>query len=184
MRVHLKDRPLRPIPSSIDSQDRKEARQPVQTKPDFAYVPRPPESRVVTKQNWVGTGIAGGVALLVLVVSGFLYFGAKSDLDETETELAAVKNTLHGTEDELQASQDDLDATQTTLRNTEGDLADAKEKLATNERTLNSVAKCSYRMLEAWFETTNYSYTVTGIALQRAIYSRVCAVSRSAYQST
>lgn len=156
----------------------------MQTKPDLDYVPRPPEPRVVTKQNWVGTIIAGGVALLVLVASGFLYFGVKSDLDETETELAAVENTLQGTEDELQASQDDLDATQTTLRNTEGDLADAKEELATNERALNSVAKCSVRMLAAWFETTNYTYTVTGVALQRAIFSRACAVSRSAYQST
>jgi hypothetical protein len=105
----------------LKSQVGREERQPVQTKQDFAYVPRPPEPRVVTKQSWVGTFIAGGVALLILVASGFLYFGVKSDLDETEMELAAVDNSLQDTKDEFQASQDDLDATQTTLRNTEGD---------------------------------------------------------------
>jgi hypothetical protein len=59
----------------------------------------------------------------------------------------------------------------------------SKEELALKERALNSMAKSSARMLAAWFETADYSDTVTGVALGRAVYSRACAVSRSAYHT-
>lgn len=156
----------------------------MQTRPDFEYWPRSPEPRVVTKQNWAGTIIAGGVALLVLVASGFLYFSVKSDLGETEADLAAVEDTLEQTEDELRTAEDEADLSQTRLRNIQADLADTKEELASKGRTLDDALGCSYRMLAAWFETTTLSYSTTGLALQRAVFSRACAVSRAAYQST
>ena len=155
----------------------------MQTRPDFDYLPRSPEPRVVVKQNWVGTIVAGGVALLVLVASGFLYFSVKSDLSRTEAELAAVEDTLDQREDELQSAENDLEVSRNQLSNTQGNLDETKEELASRERTLDDALGCSYRMLAAWFETTNYSYTVTGLALQRAVSSRACQVSRAAYQT-
>jgi hypothetical protein len=43
------------------------------------------------------------------------------------------------------------------------------------------MSACQYKLLVAWYGTTNDPYTVTGNALEDAVYSGVCRISRAAY---
>jgi hypothetical protein len=168
--------PSRPAPQSLTSASESSPSPPPPSKegptmqsPAAPPVPPIPQ-QVVVKKQW-GWAI-GAIVLAVMVglVGTLAYASVNGDLDRTRTELVSAQS-------ELASANSELDRTEKALTK-------ARKELRSEENLGRILSNCSVRLLGAWYQTLNFSYAVTGVALQRAVNSRVCAVPRAAYQRT
>jgi hypothetical protein len=120
------------------------------------------------QRGWVGTLLASLLAVAIAIAGALLYTDARSDLRDAKTSLAA--------------SQERVRTLNTTISQTRGTLSKTKDDLATSNQTARTLGHCVRTLFGAWFNTTHLSYTATGLAVQRAVYSHPCQIPRLVYQ--
>lgn len=148
----------------------------MQTQEMIPVMPPPPQVRPERKMNWTYTIVAGGLGLLVAVVSIVMLQTRSAELARTRESLSSIQATVA-----TQAS--DLDSARSNLRSTKATLASARSDLRDTKSALNLTYRCAASTLNAWYSTTNDSYTVTGFALQRAVKSFACRTVHTAHMS-
>jgi hypothetical protein len=154
----------------------------MQTQPQMLMPPPPHISRPGRDAPGWGVFIVVVSAATVLLVGTLvLLFGARSDAASTERSLRSTQQELSGVHQQLTVSAHDLEQTQSDLSDRETELSTTKSDLADSNSTLSAVSACQYKLLGAWYGTTNSSYLVTGFALQSAVFSNACRASRMAY---
>jgi hypothetical protein len=142
---------------------------------------KPPDSppastgSVMRRHRW--PAVIAAAATAAAVIAAFLYLDArgesqatKADLTAAEAEVETLEANLDGVRDQLQAVRDDLAQTRSDLRE--------------RTRSFGITSRCLLRLFDSWYDTTRLSYTATGLAFGRAVFSAPCRVPRLAYEST
>lgn len=149
----------------------------MQTRSYAPPLPEAPQFRPRSRTNWTATLVAGGLGLVVAIASIFMLQSRSSELARTQERLRSSQATVSSQASHLEKARDELSSTRGSLSSTRSDLDSANGALRVSMR-------CATATLDAWYSTTNDSYTVTGFALQRAVHSRACRVVHRAQLSS
>jgi cytoskeletal protein RodZ len=160
--------------SDIEQESNSSPRNPdeeerMQTESYAPPLPGAPQFRPRSKTNWIATFVAGGLGLIVAITLIFMLQSRSSELAMAQESLRASQSTLSSQSHRLEKARDNLSSTRASLSSTKSDLKGANGALRVSVR-------CATATLHAWYSTTNYSYTATGWALQRAVRSSACRI--------
>jgi hypothetical protein len=145
----------------------------MQTQTFSRPLPTAPDSQPRTRTNWTATLVAGGVGLLMAVTAIFFLQSRSSELARTRESLSSAQATVSSQSGELNTTRDALSSARASLSSTQSDLHNANG-------ALRITLRCAAATLAAWYSTTNDTYTMTGLVLQRAVNSRACRDVRRA----
>ncbi len=137
----------------------------------FPTMPVPPVT-VRRTTNWTPTILAVALGVIVAVVAVVALHGRGVELAKAQASLHAAQATITTQSNKLASTQSDLASTKTSLSAAQSHLSSARSAL--------SVAlRCASATLHSWYSTIYLSYSLTGVALQRAVNSRACKAVRA-----
>jgi uncharacterized phage infection (PIP) family protein YhgE len=146
----------------------------MQTQPYAPPLPQAPELRPRSRTNWVATVVAGGLGLLVAIALIVVLSSRTSELARTQKSLRSANATVSSQASELDSQASDLDRARADLSSATDSLSSTRSDLDTANNALDLTFRCATATLDAWYSTTNDSYTVTGYALETAVDSPAC----------
>lgn len=152
----------------------------MQTRSYAPPLPEAPQFRPRSRTNWTATLVAGGLGLLVAITAIVMLQSRSSELARTRSELATTQESLRSGQATVSSQANQLDTLRSDLSSTRASLNSTKSDLKNANGALRLSVRCATATLDAWYSTTNDSYTVTGFALERAVHSSACRLVHGA----